>query len=184
MQHERPSLSHVVHFVAMNGLSCGVWAPEYTGSVVTVWAQLLCSMWDPSSLTRDWTCIPCIGRQTFNHWTTRGVSLTFEKVSAGPRRDCCGSVGKHFFGMLLSLCVYQKLAANILDVHKHREFIILSFYAFFLMSELEVTNNFLTCQLEQREKERTGFVINITQSRSYAFLQEYFHFKLAASDYF
>ena len=80
--------------------------------------------------------------------------------------------------------MYQKLAANILDVHKHREFIILRFYAFFLMSELEVTNNFLTCQLEQREKERTGFVINITQSRSCAFLQEYFHFKLAASDYF
>ena len=36
MQHERPLLSHVGHFVAVNGLSCGVWAPEYTGSVVTV----------------------------------------------------------------------------------------------------------------------------------------------------
>ena len=36
-------------------------------------AQLLCSMWDPSSPTRDRTCIPCIGRQILNHWTTREV---------------------------------------------------------------------------------------------------------------
>jgi len=29
------------------------------------------------SLTRDPTCIPCIGRQTPNHWTTRKVLLPF-----------------------------------------------------------------------------------------------------------
>ena len=29
------------------------------------------------SLTRDWTCIPCIGRQVLNHWTTREVPLEF-----------------------------------------------------------------------------------------------------------
>ena len=28
-----------------------------------------------SSLTRDWTHTPCIGRQSLNHWTTREVSL-------------------------------------------------------------------------------------------------------------
>ena len=26
-----------------------------------------------SSLTKDWTCIPCIGRRTPHHWTTREV---------------------------------------------------------------------------------------------------------------
>ena len=25
------------------------------------------------SQTRDWTCVPCIGRQILNHWTTREV---------------------------------------------------------------------------------------------------------------
>ena len=30
-------------------------------------------MWDLSSLTRDQTCTPCIGRQSPNHWTIRGV---------------------------------------------------------------------------------------------------------------
>ena len=34
--------------------------------------------WDFSSLTRDWTCILCIGRWVFNHGTTIGVSrVTF-----------------------------------------------------------------------------------------------------------
>ena len=27
----------------------------------------------PSSPTRDWTCMPCNGRQNLNHWTTRKV---------------------------------------------------------------------------------------------------------------
>ena len=31
------------------------------------------SMWDLSSLTRDWTHVPCIGRWVPNHWTTREV---------------------------------------------------------------------------------------------------------------
>lgn len=26
---------------------------------------------DPSSLTKGWNLHPCIGRQNFNHWTTR-----------------------------------------------------------------------------------------------------------------
>ena len=30
-------------------------------------------MWDMSSLTSDWTHIPCIARQILNHWTTREV---------------------------------------------------------------------------------------------------------------
>ena len=34
-----------------------------------------CGMWDFSSLTRDWTRTPCIGRQILNHWTTREVAV-------------------------------------------------------------------------------------------------------------
>ena len=32
-------------------------------------------MWDLSSPTKDQTHIPCIGRQSLNHWTTREVPL-------------------------------------------------------------------------------------------------------------
>ena len=32
-------------------------------------------MWDLSSLTRDQTHVPCIGRQILNHWTTREVPV-------------------------------------------------------------------------------------------------------------
>ena len=32
-------------------------------------------MWDLSSPTRTWTCIPCIGRWILNHWATREVPL-------------------------------------------------------------------------------------------------------------
>ena len=35
--------------------------------------KLLHSMWDLSSLTRDWTHVPCIGGQILNHWITREV---------------------------------------------------------------------------------------------------------------
>ena len=42
-------------YLAASGLSCG--------------ARAL-SMWDLSSLTRDRTCVPWIGRRILNHWTT------------------------------------------------------------------------------------------------------------------
>lgn len=41
-------------------------------------------MWDPSSLTRDWTRILCIARQVLNHWTTGEVL-----VSPDFLKDCC-----------------------------------------------------------------------------------------------
>ena len=28
-------------------------------------------MWDLSSPTRDWTCVPCFGRLSLNHWATK-----------------------------------------------------------------------------------------------------------------
>ena len=36
--------------------------------VLVYWPR---GMWHLSSLFRDQTCTPCIGRQSFNHWTTR-----------------------------------------------------------------------------------------------------------------
>ena len=30
-------------------------------------------MWGLSSPAQDWTCVPCIGRWTLNHWTTKVV---------------------------------------------------------------------------------------------------------------
>ena len=71
--------------------SCGVWALEHAGSAVlmhelsgcgmqTSLAAMhglscceTCGLWHLSSLTRDQTCIPCIGRWILNHWTTREV---------------------------------------------------------------------------------------------------------------
>ena len=54
-------LKHVGSFIVTCGSlsSCGMQA------------QLPCSMWDFSSLTGNQTCIPCIRRQTPNHWTAR-----------------------------------------------------------------------------------------------------------------
>ena len=43
-------------------------------------------MWDLSSLTRDQTCTPCLGRQSLNHWTTRELPkppLTMEGKRVG-----------------------------------------------------------------------------------------------------
>ena len=39
------------------------------------WAQLPRSMWDLSSLTRDRTCVPCIGRRILYHTGPPGKSL-------------------------------------------------------------------------------------------------------------
>ena len=43
------------------------------------WVQLPHGMWDLSSLTREPTCEPCIGRKILNPWITREVpdSLLF-----------------------------------------------------------------------------------------------------------
>ena len=42
--------------------------------VLVVWAW---GMWDLSSLNRDWTCSPYIGRQSLNHGTAREVPPIF-----------------------------------------------------------------------------------------------------------
>ena len=38
--------------------------------VLVCWPQV---MWELSTLTRDWTCTPCIGKWCCNHWTPREV---------------------------------------------------------------------------------------------------------------
>ena len=50
-------------------VGCGTQAPslQHTGLVAL---QHVESFW-----TRDRTCVPCIGRQILNHWTTRGVPI-------------------------------------------------------------------------------------------------------------
>ena len=48
------------------------------------------AMWELSSLTRDRTCIPCIGRQTLNHWTTREGPLTYFYAAYFPNLLYCG----------------------------------------------------------------------------------------------
>ena len=40
--------------------------------VLVFWPR---GMWDLSSLTRDWTCPPCIGRRSLNCWTPKEVPL-------------------------------------------------------------------------------------------------------------
>ena len=35
-------------------------------------AESPCGMWDLRSLTRNWTCIPCIERWILNHWSNQG----------------------------------------------------------------------------------------------------------------
>ena len=80
LQHRvESSLHHVGSFVEEHGLSnCGTWSPECSGfSSCIAWAQLLHGMWDLSSLTRDWTCVPCIAKWILNCWTTAEAPLPF-----------------------------------------------------------------------------------------------------------
>ena len=53
---------------AASALCCGAWA-----QLLTPGAYLPDSMWDLTSPTRDQTCVPCVGRQILNPWTTREV---------------------------------------------------------------------------------------------------------------
>ena len=75
-------------FTAVCGLlsSCGLW-------VLLPHGMAWHGMWDPSSPTRDWTCVPCVGRQTLTHWTTREVpDLHFGMTDAFEHLCCaCGS---------------------------------------------------------------------------------------------
>ena len=65
------SRAHELQLLQHEGSVIPAHGPSSMGSVVV--AQGLscgCGMWD-SSWTRDWTCVPCIGRQIPNLWITR-----------------------------------------------------------------------------------------------------------------
>ena len=60
------------NYLAALGLRCGrqhLFTATCRLSSCRVQAQLPCSMWELSSLTRNWTCISCIERWILNHWT-------------------------------------------------------------------------------------------------------------------
>ena len=60
--------------LAALGLSCGAGARACDLPTCGTWARELChSLCDLSSPTRDWTHVPCIGRQILNHRTTREI---------------------------------------------------------------------------------------------------------------
>ena len=56
----------VAHFQSL------YWICYNTASVFALFF-LLRVMWDLSSLAREWTCIPCIGRWSLKHWTAKEV---------------------------------------------------------------------------------------------------------------
>ena len=90
-----------IYFLAVLGLhwctwafsSCGAWDSHCGGvsccraQVLGTWVQQLWCMhldalWHVESVwTRDWTCVPCIGGQILNHWTTREVQHFSSKSS-------------------------------------------------------------------------------------------------------
>ena len=59
------------------------------------WPQ---GMWDLSFLIRDWTCTPCMGRWSLNHWTTR----------KSPAYCLCG-MWEHNHTIYLHLSYYTQL---------------------------------------------------------------------------
>ena len=60
-------------------VACGIFSASCKD--LSLWCEgLLHSRWDLSSLTRDWTYIPCIARQSLNHWTAREGSQKLSLV--------------------------------------------------------------------------------------------------------
>ena len=70
--------------------------------VLVFWPQ---GMWDLSFWTRDWTCTPCIGRQSLNHWTTREVPVGFILLIF-----CCGIL--HRYSQEIFVCSFPFLSLS------------------------------------------------------------------------
>ena len=64
--------------------------------VLVLWLR---GMWNLSSPTRDQTCIPCIGRRSVHHWTTREVPVTWFWKRGSGKND----------GVLLPWLGYKRL---------------------------------------------------------------------------
>ena len=83
-------------------------------------------MWDLSSPRRDRTCMPYIGRQSLNHWTTREVPTPhFFSLLTIPRKEGCGSMSSHHLTLVSAA---QPLAETPINVaYKTRLLLSLSF---------------------------------------------------------
>ena len=76
------------------------------------------------SLTRDWTCVPCIGRQVLNPWTTREVPLEFLRDKETNSWWQLTSVVNLLFVVYFTLCLIQRRfvsSISILQVRKVRQ---------------------------------------------------------------
>ena len=68
---------YVFIYLAASDLRCCMWdlSLRCTGSRAHKLSS--CTVWGLKSLVKDQTCIPCIGRQILNLWTTKEVPLIF-----------------------------------------------------------------------------------------------------------
>ena len=76
--------------------ACGIFVVSCVVFHYGVQAQLSRGMWDLSSLTRNWTQVPCIARLILNHWTTRQVSI----VSYFKRQFLCSPLLSPFLTLI------------------------------------------------------------------------------------
>ena len=71
-----------------------------------LWCSDLVAPWHVgSSLARDWACVPCIGRQILNEWTTREVPQFLRKLRRG--KSAHSDMETHVF-----LKVFQEKKTN------------------------------------------------------------------------
>ena len=64
-------------------------------------------MWDLSSLTRDQTCVSCIGKYILNPWTTREVSQPYALNQSLPKYDFTSCID-HVKNSFTELCRSSK----------------------------------------------------------------------------
>ena len=93
-------------------IQCGSRALEHRLSSCGTWAELLCGLGDFSSQTRDRTCVPCVGRQIPNHWTTGKPRSTSSACSAGTLPPCTSHVSLPFVSEVDIILTLEELAAT------------------------------------------------------------------------
>ena len=97
-------------FLAVLGLCCGLQASlslQCVGSSCGMQAWLSCGMWDPSFPTRDWTHVPCIGRQ----FLTTGLPVKFSPRPLSAFNSLSLSL---IFSVLITVCLGMFLFGLIL----------------------------------------------------------------------
>ena len=86
--------------------------------VLVFWPWL---MWNLSSLTKDWTCTPCIGKRSLNHWAAREVLNVFLYLS----NQCLGFHEGQIRYMILKLHLQTPQSA----IHKLYFLLLLYFWS-------------------------------------------------------